>query len=122
MVYGLFMSEKRCVFPGCQSAVPVKAGPGRKSSYCADAEHNAVSAFRARKAGEVAEAAVGAQESGDRLVSLAGSRLRLVAEGIGETLAKQRAWMDAETSAVVDALADLHDLEKVEAELAAVRA
>lgn len=116
------MSEKQCAFPGCSDAVPVKAGPGRKSLYCQDEQHNAVSAFRARKAGEVAQAEAEAQEAGDRSVSLAGSRLRLVAESIGQTLAKQRAWMDAETNAVVDALADLHDLEKVEAELAAVRA
>ena len=92
------MSETLCAFPGCERPVPAKTpGRGRRSVYCVDEAHNAVAAFKARKAAEVAEAAEAAQEASDRAVSVAGGRLRLVAESIGETLTKQRAWLDAET-------------------------
>jgi colicin import membrane protein len=115
------MSET-CTFPGCQQPVPVKTGPGRKSLYCVDPTHTPVSAYRARKATEIQAAAEQAQVAGDRTLTLATGRLRLVAESIGDTLTKQRQWLDTETSAVIDALADLNDLDKIEVELATSRA
>jgi hypothetical protein len=56
------------------------------------------------------------------VASMAGGRLRLVAEGLGPMLVAHRAAIDEQVAAAVAALTDLEDLTGLETELAAVRA
>ena len=56
------------------------------------------------------------------MASMAGGRLRLVAESLGPMLVAHRAAIDEQVAAAVAALTDLEDLTGLETELAAVRA
>jgi len=108
-----------CAFPGCtRPAAPAPASGGRPSRYCILPEHNRTTAFRAR----TAQSAKDGQEEGERPVSIASARLRVVAEALGPMLSSHREALAAQVEAALDALDDLGDPGLVEAEVSAVRA
>jgi hypothetical protein len=118
------MDVKVCSFPGCGEPVSVVGkpdrAPGRPARYCEDSSHNRQAAYLTRKRERSGESA--AREVSDRVASMAGGRLRLVAESLGPMLVAHRAAIDEQVSAAVAALTDLEDLTGLETELAAVRA
>jgi hypothetical protein len=94
-----------------RSRPPAVSG-GRPPRYCDRADHNAQSAFRARRRRPEDPATTGGpSDGGDRPVSLAAMTLRGVAQRFAEDL--QRG---------LDALQVLTDVEQLEAELASVHA
>jgi len=117
--------DTTCAFPGCvRPRVPAPVGGGRPSAYCDDSAHTAVSAFRARRAAAAdAVAATGeGEESGGRPASLAGMRLRSVADQVREELASHRQRLDSLVEAALESLDGAGDPAAVEAELASMRA
>jgi hypothetical protein len=106
------VNRQACGFPGCERPVaPAGESGGRPPRYCDRADHNAQSAFRARRRRPEDPAATGPSDGGDRPVSLAAMTLRGVAQRFAEDL--QRG---------LQALQVLSDVEQLEAELASVRA
>jgi hypothetical protein len=107
------VDQQTCGFPSCERPVaPAGESGGRPPRYCDRADHNAQSAFRARRRRpEDPATAGGPSDGGERPVSLAAMTLRGVAQRFAEDL--QRG---------LDALQVLTDVEQLEAELASVRA
>jgi colicin import membrane protein len=98
------VGQDTCAFPGCtRPRVPAPSGGGRPAAYCDDTGHTAVTAFRARRA---ATGAATATDKGDdvaaRPASLAGMRLRSVADQVGEELAGHRRRLDALVEAALE--------------------
>lgn len=113
-----------CAFPSCGQPVSVvgksERAAGRPARYCGDGSHNRQAAYLMRRREQSADSA--AQAAGDRAVSMAGGRLRLVAESIGPMLVAHRTALVEQVEVAVAALTDLEDLTGLETELAAVRA
>lgn len=108
-----------CTYPGCgRSRVPAPSGGGRPSTYCDDSGHNAATAFRARRTvGAEADEATGL-----RSASLAGMRLRSVAEQVRDELAGHRDRLEQLIEAALVSFEEAGDPAGVEAELASMRA
>lgn len=112
--------DTECTFPGCtRRRIPAPTGGGRPSTYCDDPGHNAVTAFRARRAatGDPVDEA-----GGLRPASLAGMRLRSVAEQVRDELAGHRTRLEDLLEAALESFAEAGDPAAVEAELASMRA
>ena len=126
-----------CAYPGCPRPAAVSL-PGRPAHrYCEQPDpetgrvHDRKSAYErsyqlARSGGDtqLAAARARAQEAAERPrpVSLAGVRLRDVAEQLIAALREAAGDSDARVSALLAALSGVEDVEAMEAELAAVRA
>src|SRR5690349_12321223 len=70
-----------CAFPGCDRPVAPPPATGGRSRYCDDPEHNATSAFRARRG-----QGRGETETLDRPASVAGATLRETVVRLGQLL------------------------------------
>jgi colicin import membrane protein len=107
-----------CGFPGCpHDRVPAPPGGGRPSAYCADPAHNAASAFRARRAAQ--QPSGDRDQAGERPASLAGLRLRSVADQVRDELAGHRDRLEQLVDAALESFGEAGDPAAVEAELAA---
>lgn len=112
--------QPRCTFPGCdRSRTPPPPNAGRPSTYCVGPGHNAAAAFRARRAGAQEAEAETSQGSS---ASLAGMRLRSVAEQVGDELAGHRRRLEQLVETALTSFDEAGDPAAVEAELAAMRA
>lgn len=63
-------TDRTCKYPGCDQAAEASTGPGRPPEYCDDPEHNALSAFRARRATETGADTAEADAATDRPVTM----------------------------------------------------
>ena len=116
-------AQTRCGFPGCPNErVAAPAGGGRPSAYCADPAHNAASAFRARRAVQQRDAGTDQDQPSERPASLAGLRLRTVADQVRDELAGHRDRLEGLVDAALESFDEAGDPAAVEAELASMRA
>ena len=102
-----------CAFPECDRPVAPPPATGGRSRYCDDPEHNATTAFRARRA-----PGRGGPESGDRPASVAGATLRETVVRLGQMLTE----FQSLSQQAAEHLQVATNPEQVQAELAAVRA
>ncbi|MEU0032038.1 hypothetical protein [Streptomyces sp. NPDC006335] len=110
----------QCAFPGC-TAPPVPKDPtvpGRAPKYCSDPDHNAMSAYRAKRGKTGTTKAQAAEEPSDRIVTDA-ARTATIVQG---TIVQKVDELRAELSRYVDLLQTVTDPEAVEAEVASVAA
>ena len=103
-----------CAFPGCERPIAPPPATGGRSRYCDDPEHNASTAFRARRGqGSRSESA-----SLDRPASVAGATLRETVVRLGQLLGE----FQILSSQAAEHLQVATNPEAVQAELAAARA
>ncbi len=102
-----------CAFPGCDRPTAPPPVTGGRSRYCDDLEHNATTAFRARRA-----RGGGEPDSGERPASIAGLTLRDTVARLGQVLTE----FQSLSQQAAEHLQVATDPAMVETELAAVRA
>lgn len=117
------MTTATCAYPAC--ARPVEEGPGgtgRKRRYCDLIDHNAQSAFAARRTARTAGADVDEPTDLGRPASLAGERLHYTRDELMRLLADSAAHTEALAADAIASLTDATDPTTVETELAWMRA
>jgi hypothetical protein len=110
----------RCAFPEC-TARPVPKdpnAPGRAPKYCSDPDHNAMSAYRAKRGKTSATKAAPVEEPSDRVVTDA-ARTAGIVQG---TVLQKVDELQAELARYVDLLQTINDPDAAEAEVASVAA
>ncbi|MEV6456587.1 MULTISPECIES: hypothetical protein [Streptomyces] len=109
----------QCAFPEC-TATPVPKDPaarGRAPKYCPDPDHNAMSAYRAKR-GNTSSTKALAEEPSDRVVTDAARTAGIVQGTVLEKVSE----LQKELARYVDLLQTVTDPEAAEAEVAAVAA
>ncbi|MFJ4418752.1 hypothetical protein, partial [Streptomyces sp. NPDC088925] len=109
----------QCAFPEC-TAPPIPkdpTAPGRAPKYCSDPDHNAMSAYRAKR-GKTSSAKTPAEEPSDRVVTDA-ARTASIVQG---TVLEKVSELQRELARYVHLLQTVTDPEAAEAEVTAVAA
>ena len=104
-----------CAFPGCERPIAPPPATGGRSRYCDDPEHNASTAFRARRGGQGSRSE---SASLDRPASVAGATLRETVVRLGQLLGE----FESLSAPAAEHLQVATNPEAVQAELAAARA
>ncbi|MFJ2561250.1 MULTISPECIES: hypothetical protein [unclassified Streptomyces] len=110
----------RCAFPEC-TARPVPKdpnAPGRAPKYCSDPDHNAMSAYRAKRGKASATKAAPVEEPSDRVVTDS-ARTAGIVQGI---VLQKVDELRAELARYIELLTTITDPDAAEAEVASVAA